>query len=153
MIDSMAATVMPPNATLVDGNKILAGSRRSRKRLEELNFDPMQKLVRQYNELEAEDIFLKELRKVTAVVQHDARGKEIGKIKYSAMYHVSVIAQMGKISEGLLRYGYGRIPESVTVNNDTDTPMVINLTGKKIVDPKSIPIMVVPKMTTSEDDY
>jgi len=39
------------------------------------------------------------------------------------------------------------------VNNDTDTPMVINLTGKKIVDPKSIPIMVVPKMTTSEDDY
>ena len=109
---------MPPK-------KIRAGSKAAVARLEELNFDPIEKLVYVFNKLESECAIQEGLRDGSAVMLNPATGKPMS---YWAEHHLSIINSQGKVAESLLRYGYSRVSEAVEKEVMAIPPLTINLT-------------------------
>jgi hypothetical protein len=57
--------------------------------------------------------------------------KPDGEIRhYSVDAHMRVYEQMQGIAKELLRYGYGRVPETLDLNINRPSKLVINLTKK-----------------------
>jgi hypothetical protein len=111
---------------------------RSQRRLAVLGLDPMAAMVDQYRAIEAEIQYQEMLR--------DGRIKELnGKGEVKTFYPDNLYAlydKLAKISGDLLRYGYGRVPETNTVNTVQKAPMIIKLTkgGEKVLNaPKPKP--------------
>ena len=119
--------------------KYLAGSARSQERLKQLKHDPILKQVKLYWELEAEVRRLKEIRDghVQKMVV-DATGKPVV-YRYSSEMHTRLLEQMQKINEGLMRYGYGRVPELQNPVPDSIPELVINLSQNSagVYEPKA----------------
>jgi|SaaInl4_135m_RNA_FD_contig_71_898004_length_16358_multi_5_in_0_out_0_1 hypothetical protein len=114
--------------------KFIRGAQRSRVRLAQLGFDPIERLVNMYDLLEKEHKYWLELRESgLSIVRLDTIGEPIkkkGKIRYSGVAHAAVLAQMAKVCNDLLRYSYGRVPDTLPNGGDKASPLVINLKPK-----------------------
>jgi hypothetical protein len=108
----MTTSVIP-----VDGH-------RSVKKLRELGFDPLEAQVKLYKELVIEEAFVRSLRN-GKVIHVDCEGK---RVKYSAMYHTSLLTMIQKTAEAMTRYAYGRVPETVQNEDKPQEAFVIELT-------------------------
>lgn len=104
-----------------------AGAKRSQLRLKHLGFDPIGELVKQYRQLELELEYQEGLRS-GAIVELSA---STGKAKaYRPEVHHAIYDKLIKVGEALLRYGYGRVPETTVVEEKRPMPLVVNLTKK-----------------------
>ena len=109
---------------LVDPSKnFRAGSVRSQVRLEELGFDPIGELVMLYKQLQNEDKIMCAIRDGVYVQLND----KANKIRYSYVAHMTLLGQLEKVASQLLRYGYGRVPETITVEDKTTESLIINM--------------------------
>jgi len=102
------------------------GSVRSVNVLNMLRFDPIEELVTAYRKLQAELTWHEQLRSNDLIPL-----KADGSIRhYSVDAHMRVYEQMQGIAKELLRYGYGRVPETIDLNINRPSKLVINLTKK-----------------------
>ena len=109
---------------LVDPSKnFRAGSVRSQVRLEELGFDPIGELVMLYKQLQNEDKIMCAIRDGVYIQLND----KANKIRYSYVAHMTLLGQLEKVASQLLRYGYGRVPETITVEDKTTESLIINM--------------------------
>lgn len=103
-----------------------AGAKRSVARLENLRFDPIGELVDQYRRLQDELAYQEKLRS-GAIVELGPTGKPRS---YRAEIHMAIYDKLIAIGDKLLRYGYGRVPETLQIEETKAAPLVINLTKK-----------------------
>jgi hypothetical protein len=105
----------------------------SKRRLAQLDFDPIERLVNLYKELDEEIRYMRDLRDFKVPSHITAEGEELKPPRYSAVALAAILAQKEKVANDLLRYGYGRVPETVNINETQNSPLVIQLTdGEKI---------------------
>lgn len=114
------------NTAAKTAERFVAGSVKSKKRLAQLNFDPIEELVITYEKLRGELEYYEAWRD-GAVEVLTTQGKPRA---WPADVHMSVFDRLIAIGDKLLRYGYGRVPETQIVDDKRRTPMVINLTKK-----------------------
>lgn len=126
----MAATIKEIKQ-LIDPNKnYRAGGVKSQLRLDELGFDPIGELVMLYRQLQNEDKLMCSLRDGTwRPLNDDGRVQ-----RYSSMAHMALLSQLEKVASQLLRYGYGRVPETIIVDEKNHTPLVIKLIGNNDIE-------------------
>jgi len=105
----------------------MAGAKRSVAVLKENRFDPITSLVNRYREMENEVAFWKGIRDRSVIQVINAEGKER---YYDADAHMAAEKMLIEIGDKLLRYGYGRVPETVNVNDNRLPTMVIQLSTK-----------------------
>lgn len=131
----MAVTVKEIKQLIDPSKNYRTGSVKSQVRLEELGFDPIGELVMLYRQLQNEDKIMCSLRDGTYVpINDDGR-----RIRYSYVAHMTLLGQLEKVASQLLRYGYGRVPETITVEEKTSEALIINLnTGIEDADFKEI---------------
>ena len=102
-------------------------SKTSVAKLKELGFDPIEKLVKLYDQVSAEI----EDYENTARGLVKLKGDGTYHRKYNGMAHSNLLALQQKLLNDLMRYGYARVPETVNVNEHKELPGVtINLTPK-----------------------
>lgn len=102
------------------------GYPRSVRRLARLGFDPIGELVDKYRKLEGELEYQEKLRS-GAIVELRSDGKPRA---YRAETHMAIYDKLIAVSEKLLRYNYGRVPELNLVEERKPTPLIVNLTKK-----------------------
>jgi len=119
--DSAVGTPMPNNPPHYQG-----GSVRSAQKLTSLRFDPIEELVATYRMLTRELAWHEQLREGLLVPL-----KPSGKPHtYYPEHHMRVYERLESIGAQLLRYGYGRVPESLDLNLNRPSKLVFNLTKK-----------------------
>ena len=103
---------------------------KSERRLQELNFDPMQQVVDTYKKLEAELAWWEGIRdgSVVDIIGIGPKGEERTR-KYSFDAHMRIFEQLLNVGDRLMRYAYGRVPETQITENRGRTPFVINLSN------------------------
>jgi hypothetical protein len=106
------------------GSPFRKGGHKSVKRLNQLDFDPIKVLVDKYNQLEKE-IEYQNKRRSGAIVELLPSGKPRS---YSYEHHMALYDRQLRVGEQLLRYGYGRVPEVVQIEEKRIEPLVVNLT-------------------------
>jgi hypothetical protein len=106
--------------------KYFRGGPKSVARLRNLNYDPIQELVEKYRKLEKEIEYQEKLRS-NEIVELTATGKARA---YRADQHYALYDKLINIGDKLLRYKYGRVPETDDEGNKSPSPLVINLTKK-----------------------
>jgi hypothetical protein len=106
--------------------KYNSGSSRSVARLRNLGFDPIGELVAKYRKLEVEVEYQEKIRDGSVVALNNAGRPRA----YNADTHYALYDKLINISEKLLRYNYGRVPEIQNEAPKAPTPLVINLTKK-----------------------
>ena len=102
-----------------------SGSLASRRKLMQLGFDPIAKLVKQYEDIEKEIQKYNDMRD-GKTVWLDANGKARTYTIGVATVHLGLYDKLAKIGSDLLRYNYGRVPE-VFVPEVPRTPLIVNL--------------------------
>lgn len=85
-------------------------------KLNNLNFDPISRMVAQYDRID------RELESM--LVDEDGEPRR----KFSQIAYAQLLALQQKIANDLLRYGYQRVPEVVETRNLTPEPIRITLT-------------------------
>lgn len=95
-------------------------SQKAAKKLQELGFDPIAKMVELHEQLD-QDI---------ARILYDEDGEE--RDKYSAVALATLQSAKQKVISDLLRYGYARAPEASESSGANLSPVQINLTGTKV---------------------
>lgn len=113
------------------GSIFRAGTRRSVGRLAQLGFDPIGELVAKYRKLEAELERQEQIRN-GEIVELGASGKARA---YRPEIHHEIYNKLLLISKELLRYGYGRVPETQIIEENRTPSFVVNLTapGQKYI--------------------
>lgn len=106
--------------------KYHSGGNKSINRLKQLQYDPIGELVATHNKLKAELERQEQIRD-GVIVELTATGKPKA---YRAEVHHALYDKVIAISEKLLRYNYGRVPELNVVESRVPQPMVVNLTKK-----------------------
>ena len=103
-----------------------AGGQKSVARLRQLQYDPIGELVETYNKLKSE---LERQEKIRdgLTVELGSNGKPRA---YRAEVHHAIYDKLIAIGDKLLRYGYGRVPETLLVEEKKPQPLVVNLTKK-----------------------
>lgn len=97
----------------------------SAKKLHELKFDPLEAMVKLYDKLlEEEKIYCTIRDGKRHMVTQDGK---VRSVKYSAVSHASILSQLEKVAADLLRYKYGRVPETVDVAHHDVGGLIINL--------------------------
>ena len=81
------------------------------KKLEELGFDPIEQMVKQYQEIDK------------AIAD--------GTVRIGSGAYAQLIATKGTLINNLMQYGYKKVPEKVEQEVTTKKPMAIKLTMKK----------------------
>jgi len=114
---------LPDNLPIVQPYKIGTGA--SQERLTTLKFDPIAELVIAHRRIENE-IERMELWRDGIDVPKSAKGQPLC---YRPEIHHKLYDSLSKISESLLRYGYGRVSETNVLETTTRMPLVINLCG------------------------
>ena len=105
---------------------ILPGSSRSIARLKQLGFDPMERLVIRHREL-TEELEYQKKRRSGAIVELRQDGKPRAFVLESMLaIHDKLIA----IEKELLRYNYGRVPETGAEDKPPKPSLTIELTKK-----------------------
>lgn len=103
-----------------------SGAKRSVARLKQLNYDPIGELVANYRKLQAE-VERQEKIRDGAIVELTSTGRTKA---YRAEVHHALYDKLITIGDKLLRYGYGRVPETTIVEDRKPMPLVVNLTKK-----------------------
>lgn len=114
----------PPRGDTKSRMNFEKGSRKSQLKLESLNFDPITELVIQYRKIQWEIAYQEKLRS-QEIVELTGTGKPRA---YRAEIHQTWYDKQIKIGESLLRYCYGRVPETVVLDNERPSSLIINLT-------------------------
>lgn len=96
---------------------------KAQNRLIRLGFDPIGELVQKYRQLEGELERQEKLREGT-LVELSTTGKPKA---YRADVHQSIFDKQIKIGETLLRYAYGRVPETQIIEDRKALPLIVNL--------------------------
>jgi hypothetical protein len=94
----------------------------SKKKLDQLGFDPMEKLVAVYNRLEREDKYYTAIREADEVIDLKTKKKR----RYSSVAHTNVLSQMRDIGSDLLRYKYARVSETESEKEIPNINIVLN---------------------------
>jgi hypothetical protein len=102
------------------------GSVRSVQMLNMLRFDPIEQLVAQYRKLEEELLWHEQLREGNLIPLRPS-GKPY---TYNAEHHIRVFERLESIGSQLLRYGYGRVSETIDLNVNRPNKLVFNLSKK-----------------------
>lgn len=102
------------------------GAKRSQERLKRLYYDPIEKLVNDYKEIEDEIEYQKKIRS-GQIVELTATGKPR---PYRPELHHALYDKKINIAKELLRYGYARVPEVLETMDTTPKSLVVNLTKK-----------------------
>jgi hypothetical protein len=101
-----------------------SGSKRSISRLDDLKFDPIRELVEKYRKLEGELEYQEKVRS-NEIVPLTATGK----IRwYNPETHMGIYDKLLNTGDKLLRYYYGRVPETIQIEEKQAMPLVVNLT-------------------------
>lgn len=101
-----------------------AGAKRSISRLDDLRFDPIKELVEKYRKLEGELEYQEKVRS-NEIVPLTATGK----IRwYNPETHMGIYDKLLNTGDKLLRYYYGRVPETIHIEEKQAMPLVVNLT-------------------------
>jgi hypothetical protein len=87
------------------------------KKLEELGFDPIEMMVKQYKEI---DLRLSD-----------------GTVRVGSGAYAQLLATQGQLINNLMQYGYKKVPEKIEQEVTTKKPMAIKLTGVSKKPPKS----------------
>ena len=103
-----------------------AGGQRSVARLRQLQYDPIGELVENYRKLKLE-VERQEKIRDGVIVELTATGKPRS---YRAEIHHALYDKLIAVSDKLLRYGYGRVPETLLVEEKKPLPLIVNLTKK-----------------------
>jgi hypothetical protein len=98
---------------------------KSVRRLDALNFDPMERMVILYKRLEEQEQHWGNVQ-MGLVTYIGADGEE-KPVRYSSVAHIGVLNQMQKISADLLRYKYGRVPEGMNFDDAAIAPFYVML--------------------------
>jgi hypothetical protein len=101
------------------------GAKRSVSVLKNLGFDPIRELVNRYGEIKREVEYWKDIRSRRVIEIIDEKGRER---HYDSDAHMAAEKMLLDIGDKLLRYGYGRVPETINVNDNAPPPLIINLT-------------------------
>ena len=104
--------------------KYVGAAGRAARRLKNLEYDPIARLVHQYSVLQEELKYQENLRS-GKIVELNATGKPRA---FRAEILLSIHDKLITIAEKLLRYGYGRIPELNVLESRAPKPLMINLT-------------------------
>lgn len=115
-----------PTGRIPSTPKYMGGSKRAVARLQQLSFDPIGELVYNYRKLQSELDRQEKLRS-GEIVELSATGRPRS---YRPEIHHALFDKLNAISEKLLRYGYGRVPETTIIDEKQPSPLVINLTKK-----------------------
>lgn len=95
-------------ATEADGSpkfRVARYSKNAVKRLHDMGFDPLEKLVNLYEELEEESQEMLKLKQAPKILPSGRT------INYSSMAQVALFATRQKLLNDLMRFGYARVPE------------------------------------------
>jgi hypothetical protein len=124
-----AVIEQPPvrDGELYDGRRYHAGSERSKDRLRQLRYDPIGELVTEHHRLSAAIKREEDLRDGVTVELNPNTGRVI---IWKPELYIKLTEQKIKIAEQLLRYGYGRVPETNVLETASIPPLIIN-TRKK----------------------
>lgn len=106
--------------------KFHAGGHKSVARLAQLRYDPIGELVEQYRYVQSEVTRQEKIRD-GIIVELTATGKQKN---YRAEVHHALLDKLIAIGDRLLRYGYGRVPETIQVEDKRAQPLIVNLTKK-----------------------
>lgn len=116
-------TPRPKQEVRVVKNSYHAGKPRSVRRLKTLAFDPIGELVTNYRRIEAEIAYQEKIRS-GEVVELLPSGKPRS---YRPEVHQGLYDKLIAIGKELLRYGYGRVPETTIVEEKKPMPLIVNL--------------------------
>lgn len=103
-----------------------SGGHKSVVRLRQLQYDPIGELVEKYRKLEKELEYQEKLRS-GEIVELNAQGKPRS---YRAEIHHAIYDRLIAVSDKLMRYKYGRVPETVLIEEKKPLPLIVNLTKK-----------------------
>lgn len=120
-----------------------AGGHKSVLRLRQMQYDPIGELVENYRKLQYE-IERQEKIRDGIIVELTATGKPKN---YRAEVHHALYDKLIAIGDKLLRYGYGRVPETVLVEEKKPLPLIVNLTKKGdtyVVNDDHMPDGIIP---------
>jgi hypothetical protein len=92
--------------------RVTSGMPESVRALKNLEFDPITRLVDLYHKLIEEEKVFSKIRSGELVLLKD-NGKER---PYSGVAHAAIFAQLEKVTADLLRYKYGRVPETIIID-------------------------------------
>ena len=105
----------PPPVALTEG-AIKLTSRKAASKLDELNFDPIVKMVALHNQIEADILSM----------MYDDIGNP--RARYSQVALASLMQTKQKIMADLIRYKYARVPETGVTGTGSTLPMMIGMT-------------------------
>jgi hypothetical protein len=101
-----------------------AGSERSRAKLEQLKFDPIEKLVADYERVEK--LIEVEMKLSTGEMKRlNSKGNEM---TWYPDFLGKLLEQKSKIANDLLRYKYGRVSENTNVTVKQPMPFIVQTT-------------------------
>jgi hypothetical protein len=91
-------------------------TKQSVRRLAELEFDPIERAVRLYDQLEM------------AIYEMKFNDDGTEKSRYNAIAYAQLMNAKAKVINDLMRYGYGRVPETTMVEHTELPPLIIRTT-------------------------
>lgn len=98
----------------------------SQKKLRELKFDPIERLLDTHKKLTEQIEYYDKIRD-NKIVAYRQDGKERN---YPQAVHMELYDKRAKIELELLKYNYSKVPETVNINDDRPLGLVVNLTPK-----------------------
>jgi len=103
---------------------ISRGSAAAIARLKKAGFDPIEKMVEFYNEVDKELADLRALKEKT-LIKNDGNT-----VKYSHHALIGLLELKGKVTSELLRYAYARVPETNVIENVEKPRVTFNITPR-----------------------
>ena len=97
----------------------------SARRLRDLNFDPLDAQVELFHKLKKEVEVFEKMRTGEFVTLNADGNSRV--VKYSGVAHAQVLALLQKVAVDLMRYKYGRVPETVELEIKEAQGLTINL--------------------------
>jgi len=97
----------------------------STRRMKELNFDPLDEQVELYRKMKDELLMFERMRRGELIRMASDGTEKI--IHYSAVAHQTLYSSMQKLANDMMRYKYGRVPESIEMEIKDSMGMIINL--------------------------
>jgi hypothetical protein len=105
-----------PNALPTLPDHLIVKPNESVDKLNKLQFDPIQRLVRLHDNIDRE----------ISNMLYDEDGEP--RMKFSQVAYATLLGIQAKISTDLMRYGYARVTEVQEIKNSTPDPIRITLT-------------------------
>ena len=121
--------VQPPvrDGELFEAKRYHSGSERSKDKLRTLRYDPIEKLVNEHNYYTELLTREEKVRDGLIVNLNPNTGKVL---IWRPDFMMKLLELRQNVADKLLRYGYGRVPETNTLETQTIPPLIINTTKK-----------------------